>query len=209
MTLRPDVTVLSTRRSFDENLATVVSAQYTRYPIIGADDEVLGYVHIKDLFAALATGRRPDLAAIARPALVFPEDTPLEQIRREIQRRGVHLVVVTGEGGGFSGILTLEDLVEEVLGEIRDEQDEAEVPPIVRDEAGGFDADGRVTLDVLAREVGFGRTDIETLGGHLMTRLGRIPEVGDTIESGGFRLTVVAMRGRRVTRVRGERYVPA
>jgi CBS domain containing-hemolysin-like protein len=207
MTLRPDVTVLSVRRTFDENLATVVAAQYTRYPLLGARDEVLGYIHIKDLFMALAAGHKPDLRRLARTAILFPEDMPLEKIRREIQRRGVHLVVVTGEGGGFTGILTLEDLVEEVLGEIRDEQDEGEVPPLVRDEAGGFDADGRLTLDVLHRDVGFelapDDNELDTLGGHLMARLGRIPEVGDVVESGKFRLTVAAMRDRRVTRVHG------
>src|SRR5262249_15097083 len=211
MTLRPDVTVLRTSRTLDENLGTVLSAQHTRYPPVGARDEVLGYVHIKDLFTALASGRRPDLRAIARSPLAFREDAPLEEIRREIQRRGVHLVVVTDEAGSFTGILTLEDLVEEVLGEIRDEQDEGEIPPLVRDER-GFEADGRLTLDVLVRDVGLeldpGQNELDTLGGHLMAKLGRIPEVGDGVVSGNVRLVVVAMRDRRVTRVRGERLPP-
>jgi len=212
MTLRPDVTVLRTGRTFEENLATVLAAQYTRYPLAGARDEVVGYVHIKDLFAALAAGRKPDLRAIARSPLVFREDAPLEEIRREIQRRGVHLVVVTDEAGSFTGILTLEDLVEEVLGEIRDEQDEGEIPPLVRDESGGFEADGRLTLDVLVRDVGLeldpGQNELDTLGGHLMAKLGRIPEVGDGVVAGNFRLIVVARRDRRVARVRGERLPP-
>jgi len=212
MTLRSDVTVLRTSRTFDENLATVLSAQYTRYPLVGARDEVLGYVHIKDLFTALASGRRPDPRAIARTPLVFREETPLETIRREIQRRGVHLVVVTDDAGAFTGMLTLEDLVEEVLGEIRDEQDDGEIPPLVRDESGGFEADGRLTLDVLVRDVGLelesGQNELDTLGGHLMAKLGRIPEVGDGVVSGNFRLIVVAMHDRRVTRVRGERLPP-
>src|SRR5262249_18521883 len=124
----------------------------------------------------------------------------------------VHIVMVVDEGGSFSGILTLEALVEQVLGEIRDEQDEGEVPPLVRAEGGGFEADGRLTVDVLAREVGFeapsGQNELETLGGHLMTKLGRVPEVGDRVIAGNFRLTVLAMNQRRVTRVRGEPWRP-
>jgi magnesium and cobalt exporter, CNNM family len=208
MTLRGDVAVLSTARSFDENLATVLAEKYTRYPLVGPDDAIVGYVHLKDLFAALAAGQEPDLRTLARPALMFSEDTPLEEIRRAIQQRGAHLVVVTGEGSAFSGILTLEDLVEEFVGEIRDEQDESEVPPLVRGEGRAFEADGRLTLDVLVREVGFAlapdERDVETLGGFMMARLGRIPAAGDRVSAGGFRLTVVAMTGRRVARVRGE-----
>jgi CBS domain containing-hemolysin-like protein len=212
MTLRPDVVALHAEKGFDENLRAVVANQYTRYPLLEAGERVLGYVHIKDLFAAVVAGEKPDLRKLARPSIVFSEDTSVDVIRRELQRRGVHLAMTVDAAGAFAGIVTLEDLVEELVGEIRDEQDVGEVPPLVKGEA-GFDADGRLTLDVLARETGLMLEEhaggAETLGGLVAGRLGRIPRVGDAVELPGVRLVVVAMKERRVVRVRGETPPPA
>ena len=110
MTVRTDVVVLDASRAFEDNVATAVVAQYTRYPLIDDGDRLVGYVHLKDLFGALAAGVPPDLRRIARQPIVVGEATPLEAIRREIQKRGVHLVVVTDAAGAFAGVLTLEDL---------------------------------------------------------------------------------------------------
>jgi CBS domain containing-hemolysin-like protein len=207
MTLRNDVVVLQASKGFDVGVQVAIAAQYTRYPLLDDEERVIGYVHLKDLFAALAQGARPSLRSIARQPVVVRDDTSLEDIRREIQRRGVHLVIITDAEGAFGGILTLEDLVEEFVGEIRDEQDQGEQPPLVRRDDGGFEVDGRLTLDVVHRELGFGFPDgtIETLGGYVMDRLGRVARVGDTVIIEGFRLTVVGVKDKRIVRLRGDR----
>jgi CBS domain containing-hemolysin-like protein len=210
MTLRSDTIVLDADKSFDQNLATVLAQQYTRYPLFdSAKDRVVGYIHIKDIFATVVHGRERYLNKMVRQPIYCFEDTPLEEIRREIQRRGIHLVVVLDPQGAFAGVLTLEDLVEDFMGEIRDEQDAGEIPPLVSAPDGSFEADGRVTLDVLKREVGLDLAgadrDVETLGGWLMAQLGGVPHVGDVVESSGVRFTVLSMHGRRVLRVRGAR----
>lgn len=209
MVMPNDVVVLRAERSFDENVKIAVANQYTRYPLVeGLPPRVLGYIHLKDLVSALAAQERPDLRRLVREPIYCAEDAPLELLRREIQRRGVHLVVVRERDGGFAGILTLEDLMEEFLGEIRDEQDTGEVAPIVRAADGSFEADGRLTLDVVWRELGLRLgpfpASVETLAGFLVSRLGRVPRVGDVVAEGGFRLIVLHLRDKRVARVRGE-----
>ena len=202
MTLRRDVITLTSGLPFEENLKVALANQYTRYPLVDpATDQVMGYVHLKDIVAALASARRPKrMREIARQPIYVSEETRLEWLRREFQRRHVHIAVVVGAGDKFVGIVTMEDLLEEFLGEIQDEQDVGEIPPIVRDPDGRFEADGRLTLDVAARELGLdlptGRPDIETLGAYMEAKLGRPPLPGDTIEEAGFRLVAGENPGR-------------
>ena len=136
------------------------------------------------------------------------EETRLEWLRREFQRRHVHIAIVVGAGDKFVGIVTMEDLLEEFLGEIQDEQDVGEIPPIVRSADGRFEADGRLTLDVATRELGLdfgpGRPEIETLGAYMEAKLGRPPLPGDSIEESGFRLVAGEIRDGHIRRVRGE-----
>lgn len=208
MTLRRDVVVLETGRTFEENLARVLHNQYTRYPLIDSDtDEVIGYVHLKDLMAALAEGSRPPVRDIARHPVFATESTPLEDIRRALQRQRTHLAIIVNARGAFTGIVTLEDLLEEFVGEILDEQDVGEVPPIVRAPDGSFECDGRVTLDVAERELDLRLEDapdgVETLGGYVMARLAAVPKPGDEVRANGFMLTVLEVRDRRARRLRG------
>jgi CBS domain containing-hemolysin-like protein len=118
----------------------------------------------------------------------------------------VHIAIILGAGHTFTGIVTLEDLVEEVLGEIQDEQDAGEIPPIRRDADGNFDVDGRLTLDVAARELGveFPKVppEVETLGGFVITQLPELPVPGDEVSVAGYRFTVLDVRDRRIRRLR-------
>src|SRR6185503_2844858 len=156
MTLRRDVVTLTAGLPFDDNLRVALANQYTRYPLVEpGTDRVVGFVHLKDIVSTLASGNRPQLMRqIAREPIYATEDTPLEWLRREFQRRRVHIAIILGPKHAFTGIVTLEDLVEEVLGEIQDEHDAGEVPPIIRKPDGSFDVDGRLTLDVAARDLG-------------------------------------------------------
>jgi len=125
MTLRRDVVTLTAGLPFDDNLRVALANQYTRYPLVEpGTDRVVGFVHLKDIVSTLATGQRPQrMREIVREPIYAAEDTPLEWLRREFQRRHVHIAIIFGPNHTFTGIVTLEDLVEEVLGEIQDEQD--------------------------------------------------------------------------------------
>jgi CBS domain containing-hemolysin-like protein len=209
MTLRQDIALLTVDQSFDENVQRVLDNQFTRYPLLDSDEQrVLGYVHTKDMMAALASGRRPSMLELVREPVYASEDTPLEELRRRFQRGSVHLAIIRGTNDRFTGVVTLEDLLEEFVGEIRDEYDTNEIPPVVLKAAGGFEADGRVTLDVAARDLGLRLDEIpegvETIGGYVMSRLGAVPRAGDVVEVPGFRLVVMEVRDRRVGRLRGE-----
>jgi len=210
MTLRRDVVVLEEGRPFDENVQLATANQYTRYPLIEpGSDKVIGYVHLKDIVAALAAGRTPRrMREIAREPIYCSEETPSEWLRREFQRRRVHLAVVLGAGNAFLGIVTLEDLLEEFVGEIQDEQDVGELPPFMHGAEGRFEADGRLTLDVAERELGVNlpplRPDIETLGAYVQACLGQPLRPGSTIDLAGFRFTVIEIRDGRIRRLRGE-----
>jgi CBS domain containing-hemolysin-like protein len=210
MTLRRDVVQLVAGRPFDDNLQIALANQYTRYPLVEpGTDRVVGYVHLKDIVARLASGNRPALMReIVREPIYASEETRLEWLRREFQRRRVHIAIILGPGHAFTGIVTLEDLLEEVVGEIQDEQDQEEVPPFTRFPDGSFEADGRLTLDVAQREIGLvlppRPADVETLGGYVLGQLGEVPVPGDTVVAAGHRFTVLEVRDRRIRRLRGE-----
>jgi CBS domain containing-hemolysin-like protein len=209
MTLRRDVVTLEAGRPFEDNLRIAVANQYTRYPLVEpVTDRVVGYVHMKDIVTALASGQHPQrMRELVREPIYASEDTRLEWLRREFQRRRVHIAIILGPGHSFTGIVTLEDLVEEVLGEIQDEQDQGEIPPIARNPDGSFEADGRLTLDVASRDLGLQfpplPPEVETLGGFIVTRLSEPAVPGDVVEAAGHKLTVLEVRDRRIRRVRG------
>jgi CBS domain containing-hemolysin-like protein len=207
MTLRRDVVTLEAGRAFEDNLRIAVANQYTRYPLVEpVTDRVVGYVHLKDIVTALASDTRPArMRELVREPIYASEDTRLEWLRREFQRRRVHIAIILGSGHTFTGIVTLEDLVEEVVGEIQDEQDAEEIPPITRGPDGSFEADGRLTLDVATRDLGLRfppvAPEVETLGGFIITQLPELPVPGDEISTVGFHFTVLDVRDRRVRRL--------
>ena len=210
MILRRDVVTLVAGRPFEENLRIALANQYTRYPLVHPDtDRVVGYVHMKDILAALASGKRPEfMRDLAREPIYASEETRLEWLRREFQRRRVHIAIILGPGHDFTGIVTLEDLLEEFVGEIQDEQDSDEIPPLVRHGDGSFEADGRLTLDVARRELNLDLPplppDVETLGGYILTQLAEVPVPGDIVTAAGYRFRVLEVRDRRIRRLRAE-----
>jgi len=215
MMLRRDVVTLTAGVPFDDNLRIALANQYTRYPLVEpGTDRVVGYIHLKDIVSALASGKRPAfMRELVREPIYASEDTRLEFLRREFQRRRVHIAIILGPGHTFVGIVTLEDLLEEVMGEIQDEQDTEEIPPIVRSSDGSIDIDGRLTLDVATRELGMVfptvPPEVETLGGFLITQLSELPVPGDVITAAGFRFTVLAVRDRRIRRLHAVPVPPA
>jgi putative hemolysin len=183
-----------------EAAAWVRTRPYSRYPIkAGSFDEVVGFLHVRDLLDIGSDDLRT-VADVRRDILVLPGTNrvlPSVSIMREA---GTHLAVVVDEYGGTDGIVTLEDLVEEIVGDIQDEYD-VERPDHV--DAGGSTVPGGLTIEDFAKETGveLADGDYETVAGYVIARLGRLPDVGDAVLVEGTRIEVAEMEGRRVTRV--------
>ena len=204
MVPRADIAYLSVAHPLEENLAVVTQAAATRFPLCSTDiDHVIGMVHVKDLFNRRDQLRSSeDLAAIKREILFVPETRPLDLLQRDFQQRRTHMAIVVDEYGGTSGLVTLEDVIEEIVGEIQDEFDRE--PPTVEETPEGLVFDGLTLVDDVADRIGIKlpeTADVSTLGGFVTARVGRMPRPGDKVSIDGYDFTVVEIRGRRVTKV--------
>lgn len=205
MTPRTEVDFIPGRMPLEAARAFVTEHGRSRYPILGEDrDDIIGFLHARDLLTPPASARV--VRDLSRPVAFFPSRMPLLAAFTSMQHETNHLVVVVDEYGGTDGIVTLEDVLEAFVGQIRDEYDEAE-PAYAELALGGVLPGllGRVEASkLLGRELPEG--PFETLGGFVMFRLGRVPAVGDTIEWESVTLRVEALDGRRVDRVRVTRH---
>ncbi|MEU4608529.1 hemolysin family protein [Kribbella sp. NPDC023972] len=184
---------------------------HSRYPVMnGSADDIVGFVHVRDLFDPAVASRSVRVGDLAREVLLLPDTAKLLPTLTEMRRRSTHLAIVLDEYGGTAGIVTLEDLVEELIGDIKDEYDEQQVET-TRLRSGDIEVDGLLNLDDFADETGVELPDgpYETVGGFLAARLGRVPAEGDEAPVDGHLLTVTKMDGRRVARVRLHRVRPA
>lgn len=188
-----------------EELRRLVATAHSRFPVVGEGGEVVGVVHAKDLFgvddAALAT---MPVGALSRPALAVPETAQLRTVLAALRRETTEMAVVIDEHGAPAGVVTLEDLVEELVGDIADEYDRA-APGAEQDADGSWIVPGAWRTDEVERVTGVtlpGDAAYDTLAGLVLTRRQRIPAVGDRVEAGGAVLEVAAMDGWAVTRVR-------
>ncbi len=209
MTPRLDMVAIDQGASLHEVLERFRTSKHSRLPVYdGTPDTVVGIVYAKDLLPAAtgmsdAGGRWQDLV---RPAAYVPESKTLDAQLHDFQRGPAHLAIVVDEFGGTSGLITLEDVLEEVVGEIRDEHD-AETAPPIRQEGDRYWVDGRVTLDDLSAALGrtFEHPAVSTVGGLIYSALGRVPRPGEELTLDGFRVVVERVERRRVTRVYFER----
>ena len=198
---RRDVMFLAGDLTLAEAVATIGEAPYTRYPVTGRDfDEVLGYLHLRDVLGH-ADDHTRTVADIARELPVLPRTNRVLTSLNELRREGAHIALVVDEYGGTDGIVTLEDLVEELVGEIRDEYDTDHVDAVPSTDL-TFDAG--LTLEEFADRTGLELEDgsYETVAGYVLQRLGRMAEVGDRVEAGADALEVSGLDGHRIVRVR-------
>ncbi|GAA1529806.1 hemolysin family protein [Kribbella lupini] len=180
---------------------------HSRYPVMnGSADDIVGFVHVRDLFDPAVASRSVRVGDLARDVLMLPDTAKLLPTLTEMRRRSTHLAIVLDEYGGTAGIVTLEDLVEELIGDIKDEYDE-EAGETTRLRSGDVEVDGLLNLDDFADETGVELPDgpYETVAGFLAAQLGRVPAVGDEGSVDGYNITVTEMDGRRVARVRVHR----
>lgn len=208
MVPRIDIIAIDQEASFDDAVALVLTEGHSRTPLYQESvDHIVGILYAKDLLRIIAAGGpRPRLRDIMRPALFVPESQSVDDLLHELQRRRVHMAIVLDEYGGTAGLVTIEDLLEEIVGEIQDEFDEEE-PMKVQVRDGEAILDGRADIDQLGTliEPALELEDDEeydTVGGFVYHRIGRVPVVGDTIEVDPFAITVVKVTGRRVGKVR-------
>jgi CBS domain containing-hemolysin-like protein len=202
MVPRPDIEALPSDAPLSELAERAAFGRYTRYPVYEDDlDNILGAVHVKDLFRA--AGEDPkgfDIRDVIRECLVVPENKRIEEILREFQRRTLQMAIVIDEWGSVEGLITIEDVLEEIVGEIQDEFDEGEaaIEPIGDDL---FAVDGRIPITEVneAFDLDLPHEDFETIGGYVLGSLGRAPEAGDSVEAEGATLHVKSVDGQRVS----------
>ncbi|CAN5912473.1 hemolysin family protein [soil metagenome] len=202
MVPRPDIEALPSDASLEELAGAAAFGRFTRYPVYEEDiDNVLGSVHVKDLFrAANEQVEQFEIRPLIRECLVVPENKPIEQLLKEFQTRKLQMAIVIDEWGSVEGLITIEDILEELVGEIQDEfdRDEAAIEQLGE---GIFAVDGRIPIEEVNERFGLELQDedFDTIGGYILGSLGRPPETGDTVESQNALLTVKSVDGARIS----------
>jgi len=206
MTPRPDLVAIRADATLQDLRTLFREEQYSRMPVYRDNlDNILGIVYVKDL-VALPPAAEPPLTTMMRSAYFVPESKRVSELLKEMQRHQVQMAIVVDEYGGTAGLVTVEDLLEEIVGEIRDEYDvESET---VTDEGDGvFVFSGKVSVDEVRDRLGveIEREGFETVGGYLLSSLGRMPYVGEVVDMGELSFEVLEVERRRVTKVRARR----
>jgi CBS domain containing-hemolysin-like protein len=206
MTPRTDVVWIDVASSLTVLFDLFVESKYSRIPVVrGSIDTVLGVVHVKDALQTLRAGANRSIAELMREAYFVPETKKVSELLREFQRRHLWMAIVVDEYGGVSGVVTVEDLLEEIVGEISDEHED-EREPVSRIGDSAYSVSGKANIEVIRDLFGRGPEDEEfsTIGGFLASRLGHIPKPGETYGESDLRFTVEEADRRRVYRVKVE-----
>jgi len=210
MTPRPDIVAIRADASLQGLRELFREEQYSRMPVYRDNlDNVIGIVYVKDL-VALPPGAEPPLTTLMRAPYLVPESKRGSELLKEMQIRQLQMAIVVDEYGGTAGLATVEDLLEEIVGEIRDEYD-VEAETVVDEGNGTFVFSGKVSVDEVGSRLGveIEREGFETLGGYLLSHLGRMPYVGETFQVGDLAVEVLEVERRRITKVRVRRRVAA
>jgi putative hemolysin len=208
MVPRIAIAALPSTASFEEATDLIVRAGHSRIPVYDETiDHIIGILYAKDLLPFLkpAAMERPALQSLVRPPVLVPESLPIDDVLHQLQRRRVHMAIVLDEYGGTAGLVTIEDLLEEIVGEIQDEYD-VEEPLVVKISDDEARVDGRAAVDELEELFDVelkleDEAEYDTVGGLVFHRIGGVPSPGDRIEVDGLTLTVETTHGRRVGRV--------
>ena len=211
MVARPDIVSVESRSSVDDILEIAMLSGHSRIPVFNRSiDDILGLVYLKDLVRASRDGKGDQavdsIEGLVRTAHIVPETKRVAVLMREMQMEKFHMAVVVDEYGGVAGIVSLEDLIEELVGDIVDEYDTEE--PLVDDLGdGAFSVAGTIPVDEVNDKLGLNvpeDDDWDTLGGYLFHRLGHVPDIGEHVESDGHLFTVEKMGANRIDRIRVE-----
>ncbi|MBI1873741.1 MAG: HlyC/CorC family transporter [Acidobacteria bacterium] len=207
MTPRPDIVAIQADATIDQLRALVAEQEYSRFPAYRDGlDNIVGFVFVKDVILlppAASSGPGGSIAPLIRPAHVVPETKRVAELLKEFQRQQIQIAIVVDEYGGTAGLVTLEDVLEEIVGEIRDEYD-VETEPITEQPDGSLSVSGKVDVDKVAErlDVTIEGEGFETVGGFLLAKLGRVPAVGERFDLDGLSVEILEAERRRITRVR-------
>jgi CBS domain containing-hemolysin-like protein len=207
MTSRPEIVAIESTASLSEVKSTLEESGHSRLPVYTADlDHIVGILYARDLLKHL--GRPPEkfeIRSALRPPIYVPESKPLRDLLREFRLQKVHIAIVLDEYGGTAGLVTIEDVIEELVGEIQDEHEQLEPAMFRRIDEQTFEADARMEIPEINRLTGINLpedADFQTLGGFVSTTVGHIPEKGAEFEHAGVRYTVLDAEPQKVNRIR-------
>ncbi len=208
MTPRPDIVAIRSDATIDDLRRLIQEQEYSRLPVYAENlDNIVGHVVVKDLIqVAEPLAGTQKISAILRPAAFVPETKRVMDLLREFQQKRLQLAIVVDEYGGTAGLVTVEDVVEELVGEIRDEYD-SEADPIVRETEDSYVFSAKVSIEEMVELLGVSieGDGFETVGGYVLARVGRVPAVGEHFESDGLEVDVLEAERRRVHKVRVRR----
>lgn len=205
MTPRPQMVCIPAGATLEDLRQLVIHEQFSRIPVYeGSIDEIIGFVHVRDMFELDHTERvQRKVRELVRPVRLVPETKPVNDLLREMQQDGAHMAIVIDEYGSTAGLVTMEDMVEEIVGEIRDEHEPGH--DVERDSEGGFIVSGSFDVDHLDELLEFRApegTESTTVGGLVTEWMGHVPTPGESIERDGIRIEVLAANELRVDQVR-------
>lgn len=203
MTPRTDMDAVPVDINPYDLVELIQDSGHSRIPIFeGSDDEIVGIVHAKDLFLAMLRGKPVNINSLMRPALYVTENKRIDELLAEMRVSKSQMAVIKDEFGGTSGIVTIEDIIEELVGEIQDEHDDES--PEVSETQEGFLVDGKAHLDDVNEEIGsrFESEDFDTIGGFVFGLFGRQPKHGEWMEHMGYQFNIVETDGKRIIKVR-------
>jgi putative hemolysin len=206
MAPRIDIAALDETETLDDAVKLIVDKGLSRIPVYNETiDNITGIIYAKDLLRCLAEGRRPSLKEIARPPYFIPESKRVDELLAELRQSKVHIAIVVDEYGGTAGLVTIEDLLEEIVGEIQDEYDREEAPIERLNEREAI-LDARVGMYALSELFGFEpeeeEQDYDSVGGFVYHHLGKVPVAGDEVHVDGLTLRVLSVLGRRIKKIR-------
>ena len=216
MVPRIDIFALDITTPAEKAIGDVLETGYSRVPLYKEGiDNIQGILFTKDLLK-FGRGEHPikSLQELLRPANFVPETKKLDDLLAEMQAGRMHIAIVVDEYGGVAGLVTLEDIVEEIVGEIRDEYDQGEEQPFQKISESEYSFSGRISLDEFNQimESDLSKENADSLGGYIFSHLGRVPKVGERLEENGLILTIELISGRRVRRIRAQHnpeFIPA
>ncbi len=206
----PQMVAIGINMTIDEINTIISEEKYSRYPVIGKDiNDIRGILYSKDFFNIISRTGSLHIRRIIKPPFFIPETMKISILLREMQKKRVHMAIVIDEYGAVSGLVTLEDLLEEIVGEIRDEYDIES--PVIQLSNGSILIDSSISIRDLAEDYNIlvpESPEYETLGGFIVTRLQRIPKTGDTIDIEDKQLKIIEMVGQRIAKVKLEKISP-
>jgi putative hemolysin len=204
MTPRPDIVAIRDTATVGDVRALFLEQEYSRFPVYKESlDNIAGFVFVKDLVVLSTADDTRPVTTLLRPAVVVPETKRVPELLKQFQRQQTQCAIVVDEYGGTAGLVTIEDLLEEIVGEIRDEYD-VESEPIVDEGGGRWVFSGKVNINEVRQRlnVEIEREGFETVGGYLLSHLGRVPAVGEKFEMDGLTVEVLDAERRRINKVR-------